>query len=242
MSEFLEMILKASKEIIPALVTRKESLLKVYKKGAGGDVSTGADLFCEGVFKKYLLSVAHLDSEESGKIKSPKSKISKTIILDPLDGSDNYLSNIPYYGASLALCDKNRVVQEAGIINFCTAEVFYDSTSLKAPKKLNIFSQKEIPIGISVPKCGIFEKAYSNPKIAKKLYKKDLKFRSLGASALSLAYALENNFMLFSGKIRKYDCKAGLFVCRRLEILHKKDFLLVSQNKEVFGMIAKIIQ
>ncbi len=241
MSAFLQGLLKASKEIIPILATRKASLLKSHKKGAGGDISIGADLLCEDVFKKHLLQIASIDSEESGKIKSKNPKSSQTIILDPLDGSDNYLSNIPYYGASLALCDKNGVVQEAGIINFCTAEVFYDSTSLKAPKKLNIFSQKEIQINRTVPKCGIFEKAYSNPKIVKKLYKKNLKFRSLGASALSLAYALENNFMLFGGKIRKYDCRAGLFLCRRLEILHKKDFLLVSQNKEVFGIIAKII-
>ncbi len=239
MSKFLQGVFGASKEIIPTLHDRDTKLLKRYKKGAGGDVSIGADLFCEDIFCKHLLYIANIDSEESGKIKGKGKDI---IVLDPLDGSDNYVCNIPYFGASLALCDKNGVVKEAIVINFCSSEVFYDSSALPAPQKFNLFTHKQMPIGQTIHKCGIFEKAYCNPKIAKKLYKQNLKFRSLGASALSLAYALENNFMLFGGKIRSYDSKAGLFLCRRLEILHTKEFLLVSQNKEVFGMIAKILQ
>ena len=241
MTQFLKSVIQASKQIIPCITSREEAMLKSYGKGVGGDISKGVDLFCEKVFCQNLVHIAHIDSEESGFIQS-KSKSSDVIILDPLDGSDNYLSNIPYYGASLALCDKHGRVKEASIINFCLGEVIYDSTTANAPRKLNIFTNQEIPIGNTISKCGIFEKAYYHPKIAKKLYKQNLKFRSLGASALSLAYALENNFMLFGGKIRKYDCKAGLFLCRNLEVLHKKDFLLISQNKKVFGMIHKILQ
>lgn len=259
MSKFLQGVINASCEIIPILRSRESRLFTRHGKGAGGDVSMGADLLCEEIFCAHLLEMADVDSEESGLIKSKarenlkggKSKNSKKskkqkfardcIVLDPLDGSDNYLSGVPYFGASLALCDAKGAIKEAAVVNFCTAEVFYDSHTQNKPQKIDIFSGAEIALQGGEAKCGVFEKAYSNPKIAKKLYKHNIKFRSLGASALSLAYALENNFMLFGGSIRRYDAKAGLFLCRNLEIIHKKDFLLVSQNKEVFGIISRIL-
>ncbi len=240
MSQFLQGAISAACEIIPLLNTRAKELMVLGSKGAGGDTSIGADLMCEELFCKHLLNVANIDSEESGFIKSAH-KNKDIIILDPLDGSDNYLSNIPYFGASLALCDQNGTIKEAIVINFCTGEAFYDGIKQNNVQKIHIFTNTQLPIRATTPKCGVFEKAYCNPKIAKKLYKHHIKFRSLGAGALSLAYALENNFLLFGGNIRKYDVKAGLFLCRGLEIAHKKDFLLVSQNKKVFGMIARIL-
>ena len=164
-----------------------------------------------------------------------------TIVLDPLDGSDNYLSNIPYYGASLALCDSTGQVLEAAVVNFCSAQIIYGNRDTPNATRIHLFTQKHSPIAPTRAKCGIFEKAYSHPEIARELYAHKLKFRSLGASALSLAYALEHNFFLFCGAIRKYDALAGLFLCRDLAIAREKDFLLVSQNKQDFGMIEQIL-
>lgn len=73
----------------------------------------------ESIYKEYLLPLASINSEESGFIQGARSDY---IMLDPLDGSDNFLSHIPYYGASLALCDTNGRVKEAVIFNFCTKE------------------------------------------------------------------------------------------------------------------------
>ena len=395
MSEFLCALLQAAREIIPALATREAHLLQAGAKGAGGDISIGADLLCEAIFVKHLSHIAHIDSEESGFIPAgsqmdtnkdsraravdsmdchgdksarnddknsvnkkvdsstanlestfdnaatlskaqaaanedsgtspsdskiftqnaknvsesakdsrifdknaqkvsesqaagfcddflkklrfvgcqgvgegiylgdneqahaadsrksaqkptPKPKKAQstnklTIILDPLDGSDNYLSNIPYYGASLALCDSTGQVLEAAVVNFCSAQIIYGNRDTPNATRIHLFTQKHSPIAPTRAKCGIFEKAYSHPEIARELYAHKLKFRSLGASALSLAYALEHNFFLFCGAIRKYDALAGLFLCRDLAIAREKDFLLVSQNKQDFGMIEQIL-
>ena len=344
MSEFLCAVLQAAREIIPLLAMREEHLLQAGAKGAGGDISIGADLLCEEIFTKHLSHIGHIDSEESGFIaaglqnnkdfsdkaqtlssrdlhqqvvaihkstqidchadksarndknlskpakdsgtspsdskivelesgffeprkeirlgclstqcgdeihdsspqaESPKqnedSRATLTIVLDPLDGSDNYLSNIPYYGASLALCDGTGAVLEAAVVNFCSAQVIYDHSSAPHASRIHIFTQEHSPLAPAPAKCGVFEKAYSYPDIARELYVHKLKFRSLGASALSLAYALEHNFFLFCGAIRKYDALAGLFLCRNLHIARGADFLLVSQNKQVFGMIEQIL-
>ncbi|MBR2495117.1 inositol monophosphatase family protein [Helicobacter sp.] len=247
MSEFLYATLNAAREIIPLLAMREEHLLQAGSKGVGGDISIGADLLCEEIFTKHLSHIGHIDSEESGliaasaQIKKMDSRTAPTIVLDPLDGSDNYLSNIPYYGASLALCDGTGAVLEAAVVNFCSAQVIYDHSSAPYASRIHIFTQEHSPIVPTHAKCGVFEKAYSYPDIAREFYIHKLKFRSLGASALSLAYALEHNFFLFCGEIRKYDALAGLFLCRNLQIARGADFLLVSQNKQVFGMIERIL-
>ena len=200
----------------------------------------------EGIYLSGNEQATAAESAKSAQKPTPKPKKAQstnklTIVLDPLDGSDNYLSNIPYYGASLALCDSTGQVLEAAVVNFCSAQIIYGNRDTPNATRIHLFTQKHSPIAPTRAKCGIFEKAYSHPEIARELYAHKLKFRSLGASALSLAYALEHNFFLFCGAIRKYDALAGLFLCRDLHIVRGADFLLVSQNKQDFGMIEQIL-
>ncbi|PAF42345.1 inositol monophosphatase family protein [Helicobacter sp. 11S02596-1] len=239
MSDFIKAVIEASQHIIEILSQRKPEHMQAHQIGAGGDISLGADLLSEEIFAKYLLPIANIDSEESGYLVG---KGDDVIILDPLDGSDNYISNIPYYGASVALCASSGETKEAIIINFCSQSAYFDTGDGVFFTKIPARTTAPITPKQSLSKCGIFEKAYSNPDIAKKLFEHSIKFRSLGASALSLAYAQESNFMLFGGKIRKYDAQAGLFLSRHLWINHCEDFLLVSRNKQIFDMISKIIK
>ena len=77
--------------------------------------------------------------------------------------------------------------------------------------------------------------------IAKLLYDNGLKFRSLGASALSMAKAYEVNFMLFMGEIRKFDSKAGLFLCENLHHISSKNWTLISKDKHIFDIILNFL-
>ncbi len=167
-------------------------------------------------------------------------------MLDPLDGSDNFLSHIPYYGASLALCDTNGRVKEAVIFNFCTKEgrarvedkvIRFAIESYLQEGEAAFIALESLPL----TKCGIFEKAYSNPHITALLYQNRLKFRSLGASALSIAQSYEVNFMLFMGNIRDFDSKAGLFLCEKLHHIRTNNFTLISKDKHIFDMISHIV-
>lgn len=235
MTDFIQASVKSSKQIIKILSQRKPEYMQKHHMGAGGDISLGADLLSEEIFAKHLLQIGSIDSEESGYIPGKSEDI---IILDPLDGSDNYLSNIPYYGASIALCDKDRKTKEAIVINFCTQNAYYDSGD--GLREINLRSEANIPNIDIFAKCGIFEKAYSNPHLCFKMYEKKMKFRSLGAIALSLSNAHYVNFVFFAGNIRDYDSQAGLFLCRDLWVEKSDDFLLVSRNKEIFDIISKI--
>ncbi|MCX2717136.1 inositol monophosphatase [Helicobacter sp. MIT 21-1697] len=243
MSEFLHKAILATHKIILALEEKNKALYITHSIGAGGDKSIGADLLSEQIYAEYLIPLANIDSEESGFINGVGNDC---IVLDPLDGSDNFLSHIPYYGSSLALCDANDKVKEAVIFNFCAKEGFAHLGDKPFRFSIESYIQQgescfmplnPTPLG----KCGIFEKAYCNPHFATLLYENHLKFRSLGASALSIAKSYEVNFMLFLGNIRKFDSKAGLFLCKQLHHLHTNNFTLISKDKHIFDIIYNLI-
>ncbi len=234
---FIHDCLKASDEVNKIIYTfSHQSLCKEQNKGFGGDISKNIDIISEGIFIKYLQKYGQIYSEESGFV----GKKSKTkIIIDPLDGSDNFVSNIPYFGSSVALV-QNGVTKQSFIVNYANGDVFYKNKNKL--KKGNLFyhefKNQKINKHSSV---GFFERSYDNVKMVKMLKKLNLKFRSLGALALSLAYARQVDFLLFCGKARKFDIVAGLHMNEDLFIKKDKNFLFISKDKQKFDKILKKI-
>lgn len=239
MEKFINATLKAGYKIAQILKSGEDSLYQRYSKGVGGDISIGADLQSERIFCEYLSPFGNIDSEESGFIDNGKEW---DIIIDPLDGSDNFVSKIPYYGASVALCDTNLMTKVAVIMNFCDYNVVvgYEDKILKGRlgERLSDFREQTFN---KVAKCGIFERAYSNPHICQILSDNHIKFRSLGALALSLGLANEVNFIIFMGKSRKYDICAGMFIAKKLYKIVDKNIILMSKDKKLFDKISKLL-
>ncbi len=213
---------------------------KEFEIGAGGDRSSGIDLFAEEIFIKYLSKYGKIDSEESGIIGSGK----KSIILDPIDGSSNALSHFSYYGSSIALLDEEKNVEIAIVANFASGEIFYKTNNSKLMVGYldnNIDSFKEEKI-VQNSKIGLFEKAYSNYNVVKLLNENGFKFRTPGALALSLAYAKRVDWVLYIGRIRNYDIQASIFMCEGLKIIIENDYILVSKDKKIAETINNIVK
>ncbi|RDU73814.1 hypothetical protein CQA66_01120 [Helicobacter aurati] len=305
--EFFVRVVLAGLEIIRLLHVQHPLLYESFGIGAGGDCSSGADLLAEAIFRKFLLPIYSIDSEESGFLRSDVQS-PYTIVLDPLDGSSNFKSNIPYYGASLALCDANGRVCEACVINYVSREISYlndrlltivsnpcvfmlDSTRFYVPfesldsdnktssRSNSSYSLPYQPIDFSslfhrqfsndsssdsyatikqmcntimetqtylplfnqdlmqllfqhkvitcrfepnyaypVLECGIFEKASHHPDLVALLLECGLKFRSLGATALSLGFSFRYLFVLLPSSVRKYDGMAGFYLAQNQNI------------------------
>ncbi len=84
--------------------------LQVSVKGPN-DFVTSADKKCEKIIIKELLKSKKdfsLISEESGLYKN-KDK-NNVWILDPIDGTSNFMHSIPHFAISLALKSKNEIV------------------------------------------------------------------------------------------------------------------------------------
>lgn len=194
-SSFVQDALAASLEIQQKLLENSSSLYQKHTLGAGGDISYGADLIAEQIYISYLSSYAQIDSEESGIIGDG----THIIYLDPLDGSDNFKSNFPYYGASIALCS-GKIPLVALVVNFISSEVFVRTQTQAYKTYLNSLTCKQnLAENRSLSSIGIVEKAYDYPEKIAILKEHGLKFRSPGAVALSLAYASYAAYMLFFG-------------------------------------------
>jgi myo-inositol-1(or 4)-monophosphatase len=235
--EFLKAVIDANKEIYTKIKDSFDSSwYNELNIGAGGDVSLAIDIFAERVFIEHLQKFGSIDSEECGKI----GKGDFDIIIDPIDGSSNFASNFPYYGSSVAL-KKENVVEVAVVCNFANGDIFYKIK--KEPLMFgNIIEGNFVEEqSVKSPKIALFEKAYDNSLVIKKLASKGLKFRAPGATALSLAYAHRVKFVLFIGDIREYDIAAGLAFCSDLKVSISKDYVIVTKEIELLNMIESII-
>jgi myo-inositol-1(or 4)-monophosphatase len=235
---FIEAVLQANRELFQLLHVKglEESHYQSFAVGAGGDLSSGIDLVAEKIFIHYLLPFGTIVSEESGVIENPTSSI--RIVLDPIDGSDNLLSHLPYYGTSIAYFEKDKCTK-AVIANLANGDIFIkDEKGLRQGKlEKNTFSAVTCN---AFSKVGIFERSYCSLQVHDKLKIAKIKYRSPGAFALSLAYAHDVSFVVYEGKMRTYDVEAGLFMCEDLYTFCENDIFLVSKDKEIFARIKSL--
>ena len=95
---------------------------------------------------------------------------------------------------------------------------------------------------INSSKIGIFERAYRYPKVCNDLYEKNMKYRSPGAVAISLAFAKNYNFVLFGGDMRSFDIEAALYINNDLHTYKNSNFLLLSKNIKIFDKLKKLLK
>ena len=238
MSDFIEASIRACHEIKGLIEEGNLSLFTYHEQGFGGDISSGIDLRAEEICFSHLSSFGSIFSEESGWM-SPES--STNIFLDPIDGSDNFLSKFPYYGVSIARVFHGETT-EAIVCNLSNGDLFIRTIDEYYKSTLdNPFQKFEILTNTSA-KIGLFEKAPEHPLLIEKLMEKKLKFRSPGALALSLAYAPYVKYVLFLGTMRPYDIQAGLYLSKHLHVISNDRYILISADKELFEQIRLIVE
>jgi len=233
--EFINSSVVANQEIYRLLNSDKKDLKTKQQEGFGGDVSIKADLLAEEIFIKHLQKYGKIFSEESGFIGSGQS----TITIDPLDGSDNFLSGFPYYGTSVCFSEDNKT-KVAVITNLSNGDIFIKTKNYF--KKGNLFQNDFINVEKnSYSKIGLFEKGYKSEIVAKKLRENGVKYRVPGAVALSMAYAYEVSFVLFEGKPREFDICAGRFMCEEINLFENDKYLLISKDNDMFMKLMELL-
>lgn len=238
MTPFILAVIRANVEIYHALQNFDNAWLEKSEVGAGGDVSSNLDLFAEEIFVKHLGSFGMIESEESGVIGEGEEQI----IIDPIDGTSNALSQFPYFGSSVARINAEGVLDSAVVCNLANGDLFIKERGKEAVQgKLSAERFTAIK-KTSGNEIGLFEKAYANGALVEKLHQEKMKFRAPGAVALSLAYAHSVSFVLFVGPFRIYDFAAGLALCEGLEVVVDEDYVIVSKDKNIVEKIVGLIQ
>ncbi|MEF3191320.1 MAG: inositol monophosphatase, partial [Campylobacterales bacterium] len=229
--DFISSCINANREIYDILKEADPTLKEPQGKGFGGDISKKIDLVAEEIFRYHLEAFGRFDSEESGESGEGDCRV----IVDPLDGSDNFASDIPFYGTSVALEIDGRI-RESFVCNLVTGTYYRKS----GPNEMkgSVITRQVIPYEPNPhASVGIFEKSYARPDLVEKVHRCGLKFRTPGALALSLAMAREVTFVLFAGSMREYDIAAGWHINEELFCYRDEELLLVSSNREIFDKL-----
>lgn len=238
MNNFINAVILANQKIYELIAkTPHQTLAQKLQQGAGGDISLQIDIEAEKIFIEHLSLYGQIYSEEGGYIGE---KSEDLIIIDPIDGSDNFLSKIPYFGTSVAKKRDGKVT--CGVItNLANGDIFIKIQDTLLQGSLHV--KEFFPLQKNnFSSAGLFERAYRSEFFAQKLRDNSIKYRSLGALALSLAYGHSVDFVLYEGSSREFDIAAGWFICEDLYRIKEENFLFVSKDKQNFDrMLSKII-
>ena len=139
-------------------------------------------------------------SEEIGKIEN--SDKDNFWIIDPIDGTTNFLQGVPHFAISIALRHKNEII--SGLIyDPIKNEMFYaekDNGAFLNNQRIRVSSKK------SLNEC-LFASG------GKKEIKSKLNIRKSGSAALDLAYVASGRFDgYFQNELNLWDIAAGLIL------------------------------
>ena len=163
--------------------------LQIQSKSVG-DFVTSADLKVEQSILetlKYYYPDANYLTEESGHIKGD----GETIIIDPIDGTSNFIHGIPHVSIVIAKMLNNEITD--GIVYNPILNEFYWASLGKGSwcnnKRLRVSKRHELTnclVGTGIPFSDrVYDKFYTE---LDNLAKKTAGIRRLGSAALDLAY------------------------------------------------------
>ena len=166
-------------------------------------------------------------SEEKG---TEINKDSKTWIIDPIDGTINFLHGIPHFAISIALKDEKEII--AGLIyDPIKDEMFYAEKNNGA-----FFNNKRIRVS---KKNNIAECLFVTGGKINLNY--DFSYRKSGSAALDLAYVAAGRYDGYSQKkLNIWDIAAGIIILKEaggiineINISKIKDINIIASNPDI---------
>jgi len=176
--------------------------LKLVEKSTVADFRSEADLKSEEVILKILSKEFpnyNIFSEEKGTINK---KSEYTFIVDPLDGSNNFVLDIPNFSVCIALLKNDEIISSV-IHNPILNQTYFAKKGAGAylgNKRLQVNKEKDIKKANIVYTCNyIYSRGYAS-NLIKKLNEKVVK-RILTNWSLALDFCLLASGKIFNRKI-----------------------------------------
>ena len=219
----LNIMIKASEKASKILIRDFGEIekLQVSKKGPA-DFVTNADLKTEKIILEELKKARphySVISEESG-VEKNKDK-NNTWIIDPIDGTINFLHGIPHFAISIALKSNNEII--SGLI--------FDPI-----KNEMFFAEKESGAFFNNQRIRVSKKNKLNNCLfatgGKILNEPNLLYRKSGCAALDMAYVASGRYDgYFQKNLNLWDIAAGIILIKEAGgIINKID---ISNNKNI---------
>jgi myo-inositol-1(or 4)-monophosphatase len=230
--------------------------LQVSRKGPADFVST-ADKRSESILhtelKKARPGYGFL-MEESGVIDGSDS--SNTWIIDPLDGTTNFLHGIPFFAISIAL-ERDRELFAGVIYEPITDQMFWAEKGQGAylnGRRLRVSSRRDLADSLFA--TGIpFKGSFKNEGFVRQLdavMRESAGVRRLGSASLDMAYVAAGRFEgYWETGINAWDIAAGVVLVREAggfvtEIDGGRDFLtnhnVIAANPFMHGPLGDLLR
>ena len=220
--------MKASKSLIRDFGEIEK--LQVSKKGPA-DFVTNSDLKAEKIIIEELNKAKpnySIISEENG-IENNKDK-NNTWIIDPIDGTINFLHGIPHFAISIALKSKNEIISGL-IFDPIKNEMFYAEKNNGAyfnNQRIRVSKKNEINDCLFV----------TGGKIRNE---PDHAYRNSGCAALDMAYVASGIYDgYFQNNLNLLDIAAGIILVKEAGgMLNQRD-LSINKNIKIISSSADI--
>ncbi len=208
--------IKAAKEAGKIHLKYFGNIKKIMYKDKTNAV-TNADLESEkriiGIIKKRFPEHSIL-SEESG---ATNRKSDYRWLIDPLDGTHNYMHNIPLFGVSIALEFKKKLI--LGVIYLPCFDDLYVAEKGKGAflngKRIKVSNLKDLRKSMVFLDGGFHRQAGKRLKLINKLAKKVHKIRVFGVAVIDFLYLAEGKIeasILFP--THPWDIAAGILLVK----------------------------
>ena len=214
----LNLMIKAARKAGRGLVKdfREVEQLQVSSKGPG-DFVTRADRAAEDLLRNELLGARPTYGwlgEETGE--TPGADPTRRWIVDPLDGTTNFLRGVPHYAVSIA-CKYRGRLEHAVIIDPVRQEEFTASRGRGAAlngRRLRVGSRKSLEgalLGTGFPfRDGQMDNLDAYLNMFRSLVGQTAGVRRAGAASLDLAYVAAGRFDAFwEFGLSEWDMAAG---------------------------------
>ncbi len=178
--------------------------LQVSKKGPK-DFVTNSDLRAEKIIIEELKKSKpnySIVSEENGIEKNKDSK--NTWIIDPIDGTTNFLHGIPHFAISIALKSNDEIISGL-IFDPIKNEMFYAEKNNGA-----FYNNQRIRVSkkTQINDCLFATSGIINNEL-------DLQFRKSGSAALDMAYVASGRYDgYFQKNVCLWDIAAGIIIVK----------------------------
>ena len=202
----LNLMIKASDKASKILIRDFGEIenLQVSKKGPK-DFVTNSDLKAEKIIIEELKKSRpnySIVSEENG-IESNKDT-KNTWIIDPIDGTTNFLHGIPHFAISIALKSNDEIISGL-IFDPIKNEMFYaekDNGAFYNNQRIRVSRKTQIN------ECLFATSGIINNKL-------DLQFRKSGSAALDMAYVASGRYDgYFQKNLSLWDIAAGIVIVK----------------------------
>ena len=233
-SPILNIMIKASEKASKVLIRDFGEIekLQVSIKGPNDFVSN-ADTKAEKIIIEELNKAKKnysIISEEEGSKKNSDSQ--NVWIIDPIDGTTNFLHGVPHFAISIAL-KSNDEITSGLIFDPIKNEMFYaekNSGAFFNNHRIRVSKKNEINECLFV----------TGGKIKKKL---DIQYRKSGSAALDIAYVAAGRYDgYFQRELNLWDIAAGIIIIKEAGGLINEIDLSKTKNLDVIASSPDINQ